>query len=194
MGEEVKKILVHICCAACFSYIYRILKNDNLLAVGYFYNPQVHGRTEYQKLLADVESFCKKNSLELIIPSYNIQDYFKPIMPFQDKKSIKYISDKKRWKSKRCQICNKIVMESCVSRAVKEKVDFFTTTMLATPYKDHDEISNMCYDLAVESKITFYYKDFRKGYWSGRNYAKNHDMNIPNYCGCVYSAEEGILE
>ena len=46
MKDEDKKILVHICCAACFSYVYRIIENENFIVTGFFYNPQVHGKAE----------------------------------------------------------------------------------------------------------------------------------------------------
>ncbi len=66
--------------------------------------------------------------------------------------------------------------------------------MLCSPYKDH----NLIWDIGVQSagniSMNFYYKDFRKGYWSGRNFARNHDMVIPAFCGCRDSLDEGRLE
>ena len=195
MGERVKeKILVHICCAACFSYVSRILEEEGFSVVGFFYNPSVHGRAEYNLRLEQIKKFCQSNKIKLIVPKYDIQEFLSPIMPFQDKNSIKYISDKKRWKTKRCTICYSMILSMTAREAKKQKFDYFTTTMLTTPYKDHDEIWNIGLELEAENKITFYYKDFRKGYWNGRNYARGHHFSIPTYCGCYYSSEEGRLE
>jgi len=192
--KESKNILVHICCAACFSYVYKILAEKKFKIIGFFYNPQVHGRAEYQSRLKEVKKFCQENSIKLIIPDYDVQEFFKPIMPFQDKTSIKYISDKKRWIMKRCTLCYSIILSQTVKQAKKSAASFFTTTMLTTPYKDHDEIWNIGLELEQESKITFFYQDFRKGYWYGRNFARSHKMVNPTYCGCYYSSEEGRLE
>jgi len=130
----------------------------------------------------------------LIIPKYDVQEFFAPIMPYMDKTSIKYISDKKRWRRKRCQICISNLLNKTAKEAKKQKTDYFTSTMLVSPYKDHDEIWNKGLEIERINKMNFYYRDFRKGYWTGRNYGRSHKMVIPNYCGCVYSAEEGILE
>lgn len=192
--EKRKKILVHICCASCLSYVHQILDKENFEIIGFYYNPQVHGRAEYLRRKRDIEKYCEENNLELISPEYNVQEYFQPIMPFQDKSSIKFISDKKRWKMKRCQLCNSIILERTFDEAKNQKIEYFTSTMLVSPYKDHDEIWNIGLSLEQHKGPQFYYQDFRKGYWNGRNYAKNHQMCIPNYCGCVYSSEEGILE
>lgn len=194
MGEKKKNILVHICCVSCFSYVFKTLEKEGFEVSGFFYNPSVHGRAEYETRLSEVQKFCKKNEIKLTVPKYDIQEFLGPIMPYQDKNSIKFINDKKRWRTKRCQMCYHIILNKTLSEAKNNKIGSFTTTMLATPYKDHDEIWNIGLELEREYKINFYYQDFRKGYWSGRNYARSHGHTVPRYCGCGYSLEEGILE
>ena len=66
--------------------------------------------------------------------------------------------------------------------------------MLCSPYRDHNEIWDRGLDLANQHNLNFIYKDFRKGYWSGRNFARSHDIIIPTYCGCNESLAEGRLE
>jgi predicted adenine nucleotide alpha hydrolase (AANH) superfamily ATPase len=193
-SDKRKKILVHICCSACLSYVDQVLNKEGFDVICFYYNPQVHGKAEYLRRKKDIEKYCSENNLPLISPNYDVQDFFQPIMPFQDKTSIKFISDKKRWRLKRCQLCNSIVMTRTFDEAKQRKIEYFTSTMLVSPYKDHDEIWNVGLALEQQKGPQFYYQDFRKGYWNGRNYAKNHHMLIPNYCGCVYSSEEGILE
>ncbi len=193
-SKENKKILVHICCAACMSYVYRVLKNEGFMIIGYFYNPQVHGRAEYQARLKEVQRFCNENKIKLVIPKYDVQEFFSPIMPFLDKNSIKYVSDQRRWKIKRCSLCYSLLMSHTAKEAKKQRVNYFSTSMLATPYKDHDGIWNTGLELEALNKVLFFYRDFRKGYWNGRNFARAHKMLIPTYCGCYYSAEEGRLE
>jgi predicted adenine nucleotide alpha hydrolase (AANH) superfamily ATPase len=188
------KILVHACCSACFSYVYNILSSEGYEVVGYFYNPSTHGRSEYNKRLMDLERFCKEKKVKLIVPDYNVQDFFAPLMPMQDKSSIKYISDKKRWQSKRCQFCYDLILTRTASEAKRVKIPNFTSTFLATPYKDHEELMNIGLELEREIGVRFFYRDFRKGYWQGRNYARSHKMHIATYCGCSYSVEEGLLE
>lgn len=188
------KILVHVCCASCASYVFSELEKENYQIVAYFYNPEIHGKAEYERRLADVKTLCEEKEIKLIVPNYDIQDFFSLLMPFQDKNSIKYITDKKRYKRKRCQLCLSLLVNKMVNQTKKLRLKHFTTTMLCSPYKDHDEIWNMSLEAAVANKLNLFYKDFRKGYWTGRNYARTHNLMIPNYCGCNESLEEGRLE
>lgn len=194
MTEKPKKILVHTCCAACASHVFFELKKLNFEVTAYFYNPQIHGRSEYDARLKDVADHCEEYGIKLIVPKYNVHDFFEPLLPFQDKRSIKYITDKERYKRKRCQLCINLLMSNTVVQAGKNKIKNISTTMLCSPYKNHEEIWNSGSELAANHKIEFFYKDFRKGYWYGRNYARNHTYLIPGYCGCSESLEEGRLE
>lgn len=194
MSEKKKKILVHVCCAACASYVFSELEKENFEIVAYFYNPEVHGQKEYLQRLSDVQKLCEEKKIKLVVPKYDMQEFFSLLLPYQDKNSIKFISDKKRYKRKRCQMCISMLVKDFVERAKKMKIKNLTTTMLCSPYRDHEEIWNTSLEAGTNSKLNFFYKDFRKGYWTGRNYARNHDIMIPRYCGCNESFEEGILE
>jgi hypothetical protein len=189
-----RKILAHVCCAACASHVFDELEKENFEIIAYFYHPEVHGVAEYKRRLKDVEKLCQERNIKLITPSYNIQDFFTLLLPYQDTNSIKFISDKKRYRRKRCQLCISLLVNSTIIQVKKMHFKYFTTSMLCSPYKDHDEIWDKCLELATQNKLNLFYKDFRKGYWRGRNYARSHDIIIPSYCGCSESLEEGRLE
>lgn len=194
MATKRKKILVHTCCAACASHVFSDLKNDGYEVIAYFYNPQVHGQAEYKRRLKDVTALCVADEVELLVPEYNVKEFFAPLMPFQDAGSIKYISDKNRYRRKRCQSCISLLLGCSANQAKKRRIKNFTSTLLCSPYKDHNEIWNQGVETGQQLGIEFYYKDFRKGYWKGRNYARNHNFHSPRYCGCSESLEEGRLE
>jgi len=194
MTTHKRKILVHVCCAACASYVFSELEKEDFEIVAYYYNPEVHGKAEYERRLADVKKLCDEREIKLIVPPYDIQDFFSPLLPFQDKNSIKFISDKKRYRRKRCQLCISLLINNIVKKTKQLHFKHFTTSMLCSPYKDHDEIWNMSLEMGVANKLNLFYKDFRKGYWTGRNFARTHDLVIPTYCGCNDSLEEGRLE
>ena len=175
-------------------YVFPELEKNNFEITVYFYHPEVHGRAEYKRRLGDIEKICKDKKIKLITPDYNIQEFFAPLMPFQDKNSIKYVSDPKRYRRKRCQLCISILLQKTAEEANKVKIKNFTTSMLCSPYRDHNEIWDQSEKKAAENNLNFFYKDFRKGYWKGRNFARTHKLVIPTYCGCSESMEEGILE
>lgn len=194
MPAKKKKILVHTCCAACASHVFSELESEGFEIISYFYHPEVHGKAEYDRRLLDVTNLCNEKKIKLIVAEYDIQEYFGPLLPYQDKNSIKYIADTKRYKRKRCQLCISLLVRDMIDETKKLRFKYVTTTMLCSPYKDHDEIWDKGLELATQKNINFFYKDFRKGYWKGRNYARNHGIMIPRYCGCHESYEEGRLE
>jgi len=194
MTAKKSKILVHICCAACASHVFSELEKKHFEIIAYFYHPEVHGRGEYAIRLQGVKKLCSEKEIELIEAEYDVKDFFQVLFPYQDKNSIKFISDKKRYRRKRCQLCISLLMNNVEDKAKGLKIQNFSTSLLCSPYRDHDEIWDKGLDLAAKYKLDFYYQDFRKGYWSGRNFAKSHDIVIPSYCGCADSLEEGILE
>lgn len=189
-----RKILLHICCASCLYYSYKILEAEGFNIIGLFYNPNIHGRSEYEKRLSDVSDLSSKLGIELITPPYQIREFFEIILPFQSRSSIKYISDPERFKRKRCQVCYDLRLQMAANEAKKHRLKYFSSTLLVSPFRNHPQIVELAMDIALDKKLTFFYRDLRKGYWQGRNFAKNNSYHQPSYCGCTFSLDERILE
>lgn len=194
MAKTKRKILLHICCASCLAYSFKILQAENFKIIGFFYNPNIHGQAEYKRRLRDVSTLATQLGIELIIPAYSIQDFFQPLFPYQDKKSLKYISDPTRLHRKRCTLCYDLRLRATASETKKKRLKYFSTTLLVSPFRNHTEIVEQATDLAVIMKLHFFYRDFRKGYWQGRNFSRANNFYLPSYCGCTDSIEEKILE
>jgi hypothetical protein len=194
MSSKKNKILLHICCAACGSYVMSELEKDGYEIIAFFYNPGTHGLSEYRKRLVDVKALCLEKNIELLVPEYNVGDFFSLLLPFQDKSSIKYIADKARYRRRRCHTCISLLIDKTIGAAKELCITEISTTMLCSPFRNHDEIWNTGVDIASVKGLQFLYRDFRKGYWNGRNFARTHKYGIPKYCGCSESLEEGLLE
>ena len=194
MSQPTRKILVHTCCLACASYVFSQLEKAGFIVVAFFFNPEVDDYGEHRKRLLDLTKYCSENGLELIVPEYNPEEFTGMIMPYKDKNSIKYITDNDRYRRRRCQLCNSMVIQKTVEQAKKNRFKYATTTLLCSPYKDHDAIIEIGNEKSLDYGVSFYYQDFRKGYWTGRNFARNHRGHLPSYCGCLESFKEGRLE
>jgi len=189
-----KKLLLHTCCAPCLSYVNKRLKDNDYQPIIFFYNPSIQGKIEYLNRLKDVQTFCGDNNLEIVVPEYDEKEFFSPIEPWMDSKSIKYISDKNRFKRKRCEFCYELKIKKTVLEAKKRRLKSFSSTLLASPYQDHDFLDYISSLLAKGNKIEFVYEDFRKGFWQGRNNSRSHKYLVPTYCGCTFSQTERMLE
>ena len=83
-----KKVLLHTCCVSCLSYVSKKLAEKDFVPIVFFYNPSIHGKVEYLNRLKDVKTFCLENKLELVVPDYDEREFFSPIEPWLDSKSI----------------------------------------------------------------------------------------------------------
>jgi len=81
-------------------------------------------------------------------------------------------------------------MEQTVKYAKEHGYDSFTTTLLVSPYQQHETIKNICEEMAERYEIQFLYRDFRVGFREGQAKARELGLYMQKYCGCVFSEEE----
>ena len=172
------KLLLHTCCAPCAIYPVKKAKEDGFKEItGFFYNPNIQPSVEFVKRSNEVKNYYANEKLLLLDSVYMPEEYFKWILSFDDNK-------------KRCQVCWQLRLMKTVATAKENKIDAFTSTLLASPYQDHDRLKSICQDLSDKFGIRFYYSDFRKGFKEAHDQAKTKGMYCQNYCGCVFSLVE----
>ena len=68
--------------------------------------------------------------------------------------------------------------------------DSFSTTLLVSPYQNHNVIKEIGERLGKKYGIDFVYRDFRVGFREGQQIARDLGMYMQKYCGCIFSEEE----
>jgi hypothetical protein len=194
MTTNSHKIFVQTCCTACLSYVYSQLKLAGFEVISYYFHPEIGSQEEFDQRLTDLRTFCEENKIKLVVTEFQPHEFEKNIIPFKDRTSLKFINDKERYRRRRCQICNSMILQKTIEQAKKLRIKYFTTTLLCSPYKDHSQIIEISNEKSLDYNLNFYYEDFRKGYWKGRNYGRNHDVYLPTHCGCLESLKERRLE
>jgi predicted adenine nucleotide alpha hydrolase (AANH) superfamily ATPase len=178
------KLLLHTCCAPCAIYPARAAKKENFTAEAFFYNPNIHPYSEYIRRKKESEAYFKSEGLELIAPEYAPADFFQNI----NKPS--YEPGRFGEGLVRCETCWGIRLEKTASFAKENGFNAFTTTLLGSPYQDHDVLKALCEKLSEEKGVNFYYNDFRIGFGDAHKEARSNGMYCQNYCGCVFSMVE----
>ena len=74
--------------------------------------------------------------------------------------------------------------------AKENEYDAFSTTLLVSPYQNHEALKELGEKLAEEYGIEFVYRDFRIGFREGQTKARELELYMQKYCGCVFSEEE----
>ncbi|MBL7157346.1 MAG: epoxyqueuosine reductase QueH [Candidatus Omnitrophica bacterium] len=171
------KLLLHACCAPCAIYPVREAKKENLSVTGFFYNPNIHPPSEYFKRKRETETYFKSEGLELVSGDYDVRTFFDNVREGKIAPA-------------RCAACWGMRLEKTASFADQNGFDMFTTTLLGSPYQDHEIIKGICEDLSEKTNQNFYYKDLRAGFKAAHKEAKEKGIYCQNYCGCVFSIVE----
>ena len=121
-------MLVHICCSVDSHYFLSELRKvyPQSKMLGYFYNPNIHPKAEYDLRLFDVKRSCKMLGIDLIEGEYEIQKWF------ADVKGLECEPEK----GERCVKCFDMRLEKSAQVAHKMSFDSFTSTLLASPLKE----------------------------------------------------------
>lgn len=173
------KILIHICCAACFSAPYFHLKEEGFDIHGFWFNPNIHPYQEYLKRLETLQEFSAKEDIRMICKDeYNLDDFLQKTA-FRE--------------NERCRICYYDRLKYAAIVAKKGDFEFFTTTLLYSKFQKHDMIREIGESLGKEYGIKFYYRDFRQYWKEGIKLSKELGMYRQQYCGCIYSERDRYL-
>ena len=173
------RLLLHTCCAPCSIYCIKTLRKEKIEPTVYWYNPNIHPYTEYKK---------RKEALELYTSSISVKAIFEDYYGLKEftKNVINRIDI-------RCEYCYRTRLEKTAKYAKENGYDSFTTTLLISPYQNHDLIKKVGKDLEKEYGIKFVYKDFRDGFREGQRKARELELYMQKYCGCIFSEEERYL-
>jgi predicted adenine nucleotide alpha hydrolase (AANH) superfamily ATPase len=169
-------VLLHACCGPCSTYVVNRLHEQGLDVSAFWYNPNVHPFREHQRRLEAMELFARATGLTLIIDEgYDILKYFQVVVGHE---------------SERCPDCYRLRL-SRTARVAKERgFDAFTTTLLISPYQDHEVICKLGEELGRMWGVGFHYEDFRPGFRESHRMSRELGLYHQGYCGCVYSEWE----
>jgi len=185
------RLLLHICCGPCALYpVKELLSKKFDKITGFFYNPNIHPPSEYKKrkdaLMQTAGDGRDRPLLEVIVPPYKMEEYFRFVFSNNAGDGLKPSP------AERCGLCWKLRLSETASFAKANGFDAFTTTLLVSPYQDHEKVKSIGEKIAAESGIQFYYQDFRPGFRDGQEQAKRENLYRQKYCGCVFSELERV--
>ena len=174
------RILLHTCCAPCFSGCFERLIPWADFDI-YFYNPNISSFEEYSKRAAELERFIKVKGISC---KCFIEDY--DPKPFLDNsKGLESCPER----GQRCAKCFALRLEKTAAFASGNAYDYFTTTLTLSPLKNAEIINNIGENVATAYKAAFLPSDFKKknGYLRSLELSKECGLYRQNYCGCSFS-------
>ena len=168
--------LLHICCGPCTLFPFKILQEKKFNITGFFFNPNIHPFTEFNKRVESVKSVSILKKIPIIWhpKSYGLNEWLKEL-------------DGRFTFGKRCVKCYEIRLEEAAKKARELNFDFFSTTLLYSKYQMHETIKEIGFKKGEKYKVTFFYEDFRKGWQEGIKDSIKLGLYRQSYCGCIFS-------
>jgi len=87
----------------------------------------------------------------------------------------------------RCSVCYRMRLERTAAYAAEKGFDAFSTSLLISPWQQHDVIRNLGEELAARYGVEFVYRDFRPLFQRSRILARAAGLYMQKYCGCIFS-------
>jgi len=172
------KMLVHICCAPDALYVMQLLKDEYDVS-GFFYNPNIHPRDEYDLRLEEAREVAHILGINLIEGEYDSDRWFRITEGFKDEPE----------KGRRCDICYAFRLQKTAEKASELGFDNFATVMSLSPWKKADVLNRQGRMFARRYGLEFLAADFKKkdGFRKSVEMSKSHGLYRQDYCGCQYS-------
>lgn len=171
------KLLLHTCCAPCSIYCIDVLRKEGIEPTVYWYNPNIHPYIEYKQ---------RRDCLKEYTSSINVQAIFEEDYGL-DKFCKNVINDLQN----RCSnYCYKVRMEQTAKYAKENNYDAICTTLFVSPYQKHEELKQMAQEMADKYGVKLLYRDFRIGFREGQAKARELELYMQKYCGCIFSEED----
>ena len=181
MRQDKTKVLIHTCCAPDAAYSVPLLRQDHEIA-GYFYNPNIYPRREYDKRLNDVKALAKLQHYRLWEGEYEPEQWHDAVKGFEHLGEY----------SERCRRCITNSLYKTALKAKSEDFDMFATTLTNSPRKKIQMLDEIGAQIEEKTKIAYLRTNFKKkdGYLMSVRLSKALNIYRQDYCGCEYSLKE----
>lgn len=174
-----KKLLFHVCCAPCASYVSLEILSKKYDISWYFYNSNLESLEEHNRRLKEVKMVATKFAIPLIIEPYNKENWLEKVKG----------REKENEGGARCFICYLDRLEKTASLAKEKGFDLFGTSLLVSIYKDEEVIKKYANSLARKYSINFLKENIRSQeiYRNSQVLAKDLGIYRQKFCGCEFS-------
>ena len=178
------KLLVHTCCADCLLKMADSLKNESVEIVGYFYNPNIHPRSEYLARLNAAKKICEENKIKLIVADWSPREWFGVQNPPVDKSTSSLKNGGSLENKKRCEYCWNLRLKKTFEYAKEKGFETVSSTLITSHYQNKEKIIEIGKNLEKEFGIKFLVPE------KVSSELKTSGFYKQNYCGCCYSLVE----
>jgi tRNA A37 threonylcarbamoyladenosine dehydratase/predicted adenine nucleotide alpha hydrolase (AANH) superfamily ATPase len=172
------RLLFHCCCGPCATACVESLAADGITPTLFWYNPNIHPLAEYQNRRDAFIAFAAATNLKTEMPGSNEE--------YGEQAFLTGIGGETEAPG-RCEKCYRMRLEQTAAYAAEKGFDAFSTSLLISPYQQHDVIRRVGEEAAARHGVAFLYRDFRPLYGQSRKQARALGLYMQKFCGCMFS-------
>ena len=170
------RLLLHVCCAPCSVSCIRQLREEGVEPTAFWYNPNIHPFQEYRARRDTMRQYAADIGLTYVETDfYGLRQFTAAVAADSDH---------------RCGYCYLCRMEETARYAADHGFTHFSTTLLVSPYQNRELICATGAKMGEKYGVEFIPYDFRPGFQEGQAEARERELYMQKYCGCVYSEED----
>jgi predicted adenine nucleotide alpha hydrolase (AANH) superfamily ATPase len=183
------RLLLHTCCAPCSIGCIAALGEEGIRPDLYWYNPNIHPLMEYRSRRESLTALALAEGLKLTLTDdYGLRPFIGGLSGSGEAAAGSPSGSDPFGPERRCPRCYRMRLERAAAAAAG--YDAFSTTLLISPYQNHELIRKLGEEIGKRSGIEFFYRDFRDHFHAGRQEARSRSCYMQKYCGCIFSEEE----
>jgi len=172
-----KNMLVHACCAPCSIYTVKYWRSLGIEPVLFFFNPNIHPYSEYLSRRQALEQLEQDDGVRIIFAGdYPLTRFLKGAIHPQETGF-----------GSRCEFCYGMRLEATAEIACDAGFSEFSTTLLISPYQQHELVIAEGMRVALAGNLIFAQADLRPGFRESQNEARTRGYYRQKYCGCLFS-------
>lgn len=173
------RLLLHVCCAPCSAYLVKEILNPEFDITLYFLNSNLCSLEEYEARLKWVRFVAEQNKIPLIVEPYDHEAWLELVKGREADPEL----------GARCLLCYRDRLDKSAKLAKSQKFDYFSTSLLVSPYKDTKALVAISKELALKYQIAFLDRDFQAGdtYRKSQALAKELGFYRQKFCGCEFT-------
>lgn len=175
MNNQGGGLLLHACCGPCLEWPASQLLSEGIRPVVWFYNPNIQPLAENQRRRDNLRQLAGRLQLTCLTEEGCEPETWQN---WQDPAES------------RCRMCYRRRLAATAAKARELGLPAFSTTLLVSPYQDHEALREIGELAAREAGVRFLYRDYRPGYREGQQMARADGLYRQRYCGCLPSLEQ----
>ena len=169
-------LLLHCCCGPCTVGALPLVFAAGYQPFGWYWNRNIQPYQEHKARRLSFIEVMEKNKL----PYEASKDY-----PLEQ-----WLAAVAQEPGARCEYCYKSRLQAAAQKAAELGLPAFSTTLLISPYQNHELLKRLGEQAGQEFGVSFAYMDLRERFRSGQEEARAMGLYMQKYCGCIYTEKE----